>query len=141
SDEALSDQTVLVEEVSQGGSVPDLLVENKGDLRILFLEGEELVGAKQNRVLNTSVLVPAHTKLPIPVSCVERKRWRYSSQYFAASGAHSPSKLRRALKSSVTESLKRSRGHTSDQGQVWQQVDALHMAHQVSSDTAAMSDA
>src|ERR1022692_4567963 len=31
---------------SEGGSVPDLLVENSGDIRVLFLEGEELVGAK-----------------------------------------------------------------------------------------------
>ena len=59
----------------KGGSVPDLLVENRGDVRVLFLEGEELIGAKQNRILNTSVLVAAHTKVKIPVSCVERGRW------------------------------------------------------------------
>jgi len=53
------------------GSVPDLLVDNRGDVRVLFLEGEELIGAKQNRILNTSVLVPAHSKIKIPVSCVE----------------------------------------------------------------------
>jgi hypothetical protein len=39
SDEALADQSVLVEEVSEGGSVPNLLVENKGDLRVLSLKG------------------------------------------------------------------------------------------------------
>lgn len=59
SDEALADESLLIEEISEGGSVPDLLVENKGDVRVLFLEGEELVGAKQNRILNTSVLVCA----------------------------------------------------------------------------------
>jgi hypothetical protein len=141
SDEALADQSVLVEEISQGGSVPDLLVENKGDVRVLFLEGEELVGAKQNRILNTSVLVPAHTKLTIPVSCVEQGRWRYSSRYFGASGSHSPSKLRRALKASVSRSVMAKRGHTSDQGEVWKEVGALHAAHQVESGTGAMSDA
>src|SRR5262245_18839408 len=141
SDEALSDQSVLVEEISQGGSVPDLLVENKGDLRVLFLEGEELVGAKQNRILNTSVLVPGHSKLTIPVSCVEQGRWRYKSRYFGASGSHSPSKLRRALKASVSRSVKENRGHTSDQGEVWKEVGALHAAHQVVSGTGAMSDA
>ncbi len=65
SDAAMADESLLVEEVSEGGSVPDLLVENKGDLRVLFLEGEELVGAKQNRILNTSVLVAAHTKISL----------------------------------------------------------------------------
>ncbi len=79
SDAALADESLLVEEVSEGGSVSDLLVENKGDLRVLFLEGEELVGAKQNRILNTSVLVAAHTKIKIPVSCVEQGRWGYKS--------------------------------------------------------------
>ena len=59
SDEALSGGMVEVKEVSEGGSVPDLLVENKGTSRVLFLEGEELVGAKQNRVLNTTVLIGA----------------------------------------------------------------------------------
>ena len=52
----------MVEEVSEGGSVPNLLVTNAGDARVLFLEGEELRGTKQNRVLNTSVLVAAHSK-------------------------------------------------------------------------------
>ena len=66
---------VTVEEVSESGSVPNLLVENKGDIRILFIEGEELVGAKQNRVLNTSVLIAAKSRVKIPVSCVEAGRW------------------------------------------------------------------
>jgi hypothetical protein len=141
SDEALADQSVLVEEVGQSGSVPDLLVENKGDLRVLFLEGEELVGAKQNRILNTSLLIAAHTKIKIPVSCVEQGRWRYKSRYFGSSGSHSPSKLRRTLKASVYRSLKEKRGHTSDQGEVWKEVASLHATHGVESGTAAMSDA
>ena len=131
----------MIEEVDEGGSVPDLLVENKGDVRVLFIEGEELIGAKQNRVLNTSVLVPAHTKTKIPVSCVEQGRWRYKSRYFGSSGSHSPSKLRRVLKASVSRSMKEKRGHTSDQGEVWKEVASLHACHGVASGTAAMSDA
>ena len=141
SDAALADESLLVEEVSEGGSVPDLLVENKGDVRVLFLEGEELIGAKQNRILNTSVLVAAHTKIKIPVSCVEQGRWGYKSRYFGSSGSHSPSKLRRALKASVSRSVKEKRGHTSDQGEVWKEVACLHAAHGVESASAAMSDA
>lgn len=141
SDVALADESLLVEEVSEDGSVPDLLVENKGDLRVLFLEGEELVGAKQNRILNTSVLVAAHTKTKIPVSCVEQGRWNYKSRYFQSSGSHSPSKLRRALKASVSRSVKEQRGHQSNQGEVWQEVACLQEVHDVESRTAAMSDA
>jgi hypothetical protein len=141
SDAALADETLLVEEVSDAGSVPDLLVENKGDVRVLFLEGEELVGAKQNRILNTSVLVAAHTKIKIPVSCVEQGRWGHKSRYFGSSGSHSPFKLRRALKASVSKSVKEKQAHCSDQGEVWEAVACLHAAHGVASDTAAMSDA
>ena len=140
SDVALADESLLVEEVSEGGSVPELLVENKGDERVLFLEGEELVGAKQNRILNTSVLVAAHTKIKIPVSCVEQGRWGYKSHYFGSSGSHSPSKLRRALKASVSKSIKEKRGHRSDQSEVWKEVASLSAVHKVSSGTMAMSD-
>jgi hypothetical protein len=140
STEALADDSVVVEEISEGGSVPDLSVENKGDVRVLFIEGEELIGAKQNRILNTSVLIAAHAKTKIPVSCVEQGRWRYRSRGFGSSGAHSPSKLRRALKASVSESVRKKRGHRSDQGEVWREVACLHASHKVSSSTAAMSD-
>ncbi len=105
SDEGIGSGSVTVEEVSEGGSVPNLLVENKGNVRILFIEGEELVGAKQNRVLNTSVLIAAKTKVKIPVSCVEAGRWAYKSRHFGSSGSHSSPKLRWFLKMSVTDSL------------------------------------
>jgi len=60
--------------------VPNLAVDNKGERFVLFVEGQELRGAKQNRVLNASVLIAAHTKTVIPVSCVEQGRWRYVSK-------------------------------------------------------------
>ena len=141
SDAALAGGSLLVEEVSEGGSVPDLLVDNQGDIRVLFLEGEELVGAKQNRILNTSVLVAAHSKVKIPVSCVEQGRWGYKSRRFESSGSHIPTKMRRALKMSVSGSVKRKRGHKSDQGEIWKEVEQLHASHSVESGTAAMSDA
>ena len=141
SDEALADESLTVEEVSEAGSVPDLLVVNKGNTRVLFIEGEELIGAKQNRILNSSLFVAAHSKLKIPVSCVEQGRWRSTSKFFGASGSHSPSKLRRALKLSVSRSVKEKRGHTSNQREVWREVACLHAAHGVESSSAAMSDA
>src|SRR5262249_35119906 len=114
SEEAISSATVVVEEVSAQGTVPELIVENKGDKRVLFLEGEQLVGAKQNRVLNTSILLPARAKTRIPVSCVEQGRWRHTSHHFASSKTMSPSHLRHTLKKSVTRALKEDRGHSSD---------------------------
>ncbi len=108
---------------------------------MLFLEGEELVGAKQNRILNTSVLVAAHSKVKIPVSCVEQGRWGYRSRGFGSSGSHIPTKMRRALKTSVSRSIKTKHGHRSDQGEIWDEVEQLHASHHVESPTTAMSDA
>jgi hypothetical protein len=140
-DEAIRDQLLAVQEVSESGSVPELLVENKGDIRVLFIEGEELVGAKQNRILNTSILIAAKSKTKIPVSCVEQGRWGYKSQFFGSSGSHSPSQVRYALKASVTQSLKDDGTRHSDQGEVWAKVGAIHASHAVESPTHAMSDA
>ena len=140
SDEAIEAGSVTVEEVSEGGSVPNLLVSNTGDCRVLFLEGEELKGAKQNRVLNTSVLVAARSKTLIPVSCVEQGRWRYRSKHFASGGSHSSPKLRVQIKGATSRSLKEGQGHASDQGAVWAEVGRQMHALGASSETAAMAD-
>jgi len=140
SDEAVAAGTVTVEEINESGSVPTLMVTNKGDKRVLFLEGEELRGAKQNRVLNTTVLIGARARTTIPVSCVEQGRWHLRSHHFTPSEHSSSSKLRQHLKRSVTRSLREGRGHGSDQGAVWTEVDRQMMALRSSSDTHAMSD-
>ncbi len=140
SDDGIASGVVTVEEVSASGSVPELLVENKGDIRVLFLEGEELIGAKQNRILNTSVLIAAHGKTKIPVSCVEQGRWSYRSRRFGHSGRHSPSKLRRVLKKDVHAALQAKQGHYSNQRRVWDEVSRQQAALGASSETHAMSD-
>jgi hypothetical protein len=140
SGEAIAGGSVHIEEVSEGGSVPTLLVTNEGGSRVLLLEGEELRGAKQNRVLNTSVLVGANSKTTIPVSCVEQGRWRYKSRKFVGGDSYSSSKLRYYLKRSVSESLDAGRGHSSDQMAVWNEVSRQAQCLGTSSDTGAMSD-
>ncbi|HEX5273144.1 MAG TPA: DUF6569 family protein [Gemmataceae bacterium] len=140
SDEALAAGAVTVEELTEGGSVPTLVVNNPTESLVLFLEGEELRGAKQNRVLNTSVLAGARAKTPIPVSCVEQGRWRYNSASFGHGGTHSSPKLRTVLKESVTRAAKEGRGHDSDQGGVWKEVSRQMTALGASSVTAAMAD-
>jgi ARG and Rhodanese-Phosphatase-superfamily-associated Protein domain len=135
SDEALAAGAVTVEELTEGGSVPTLVVNNPTDSLVLFLEGEELRGAKQNRVLNTSVLAGARAKTAIPVSCVEQGRWRYTSASFGHGGTHSSPKQRHVLKESVSRSAKEGRGHGSDQGGVWKEVGRQMEALGVSSVT------
>jgi hypothetical protein len=92
--DALETETVHVSEVGTG-SVPEILVENEGDVDVLILDGEQLVGAMQNRIVSRTIVVPAHAKTTIPVSCMEQGRWRSTSRHFQHAGQHSPSTLRR----------------------------------------------
>lgn len=73
-EEGLAGGTVKVTEVSAAGHVPELRVKNSGATPVLILDGEELVGAKQNRIVNVTVLVPPHSEIVIPVSCIEAGR-------------------------------------------------------------------
>src|SRR5947207_11318684 len=84
-----------VTEVDAAGSVAELLAHNPLDADVLLYDGEELVGAKQNRILNISVLVPARGETKIPVSCVEEGRWRARSAHFASSPHTAYPELRR----------------------------------------------
>jgi hypothetical protein len=122
-DEGLARGQLEVTEVSDGGSVPSLKVANKGDTMAFLMAGEQLSGGKQNRVLNASILIAAHSELPIPVSCVERGRWAYRSAQFGSAGSSSHSKLRRLMHTHATESYRREGKPSSRQGEVWQEVD------------------
>ncbi|MGQ0579869.1 MAG: ARPP-1 family domain-containing protein, partial [Betaproteobacteria bacterium] len=85
-DEALARKLARVTEISDSGSVPELMFSNEAEANILLMDGEELVGAKQNRVLNVSILVGGKSQVAVPVSCVEQGRWRWSSRHFASPG-------------------------------------------------------
>jgi hypothetical protein len=138
--EALEKDMLVVTEVDKGGSVPELLVRNKGDTLVLLLDGEELMGAKQNRVLNTTILLKRKSETIIPVSCTEQGRWSYSSAYFMDSDVVASPRLRSFKVSSVSESLKARRQYSSDQGQVWDQLRFMSEEADVSSPTDAMKD-
>lgn len=141
-DEAFGKKTVEVREISEGGSVPELFLENNSAERIILLDGEELVGAKQNRILNTTILVEKMTKTKIPVSCVESGRWGYNSSNFSSSDSISPSSLKMRKSASVSESLRLSKGasYHSNQGEVWNEVSRISSSARVSSPSNAMRD-
>lgn len=138
--QAMDQGTLTVGEVDAGGSVPELKVINKGDMPVLLLDGEELSGAKQNRVLNTTILIDARSETVIPVSCTEHGRWSYTSQYFGDSNTVMAYRVRREKTQSVNESLKTGRNYRSDQGAVWDSIEKMSMEASVHSPTGAMRD-
>jgi hypothetical protein len=126
-----------VREVDESGSVPELTVENPLAGRVLLYDGEELVGAKQNRILNVSVLVEAKSTLTIPVSCVEQGRWSRRSEHFTAGDHISHHELRRR-KAEAQAARPLARGVA--QAEVWDAVHEKAALMSVDSPTGASSD-
>ncbi|MGA0971659.1 MAG: ARPP-1 family domain-containing protein [Ilumatobacteraceae bacterium] len=119
--------------------VPHLTATNSSGRPVLLTEGETVNGGRQNRVLNTSVLIPAATTLKIPVSCVEQGRWN-TGHSFERSGWKAPRRVRRATSLGVVASAVNSGTKSSDQHQVWAAVHdelARLEAHNTTSDLDA----
>ena len=135
-DEALG-AGLRITEVDESGSVPELLVDNPLEARVLLYDGEELVGAKQNRILNVSVLVEARSKLRIPVSCVEQGRWHRMSADFSSAGHLSHASLRKR-KAEAQAARPLARGVA--QGEVWDDLRQMSARMSVDAPTGASSD-
>jgi hypothetical protein len=140
-DEALDSGALAITELDDSGSVPELKVTNKSDRKVLMLDGEELVGAKQNRVLNVTVLIAAYSETIIPVSCVEQGRWSYRSREFGSVRRAMSPDLKRKKSRSVSHNLRTVGSFASAQGMVWDEIDAKfdRMAAEPSP-TMALSD-
>jgi len=136
--EALEQKKLKITEVSQQGTVPEIKVMNDADIPVLLLDGEEVVGAKQNRVLNTTILLKEKSETIIPVSCTERGRWAYSSREFADSDTVMSTRLRSIKARTVSDTLADSQEYRSDQGTVWTAIHELSMDADAQSETGAM---
>ncbi|MBW2030652.1 MAG: hypothetical protein JRJ31_16435 [Deltaproteobacteria bacterium] len=121
-DEALRGGMVEVVEVSKEGSVPELKVTNKSPKMVLILDGEELVGAKQNRIVNTTILIQGNTTIVIPVSCVEQGRWSYHGPRFSSEERVMSPSLRAMKSEQVQFSLRSSGDYRSNQGALWDEI-------------------
>lgn len=139
-DEAISAGMIRIEELGEAGSVPELRVTNKRDAPVLILEGDELVGAKQNRTANSSVLVAAACEMVLPVSCVERGRWSSGHEAFARGRGSPHLTLRRMNSRTINQSLRSGRGHRTDQNAVWDEVSRVARVHGALSQTEALAD-
>ena len=139
--DALAREQARVTEVSEQGQVPELAFENLArDRDVLLLDGEELVGAKQNRILNLTILVAAGARVKIPVSCVEQGRWSRMSEAFRTSERALFADARAAKMRQVNHSLRTRGSRQADQGDVWRRVAEKAEALNVESRTGAMND-
>jgi hypothetical protein len=132
-----------IREIGAEGRVSALRVRNRLAERVLLIDSDTLIGLKQNRTLNTDVLVPVGGELEIPVSCVEQGRWhaRAAMGHASVYGGMSPYSVRAVKLASVSESVMRREGHRSSQAGVWEAVASCLTGSGTRSASAAMHDA
>jgi len=139
-DEAIEGEFISVEEIDEAGSVPDIKVVNRSADAVLLLDGEEVAGAKQNRIINTTILILSKTEISIPVSCTEAGRWSYRTRKFNSSGHISPHYLRSIKSVHVSKSLKDKMDYCGSQGHVWKAINFMHDKCETESRTDAMME-
>lgn len=135
-------QGVTLKELESGASVRDLVVVNPTDDPILLFEGEEVLGAQQNRTFDVSVLVPSRSTLTVPVSCVEAHRWdgsRHADEFAPAPQAAYP-RLRRLKNQAAYASVVAGMAARADQSEVWSEVDDKLDELAAAAPTRAMHD-
>jgi hypothetical protein len=138
-EDAIMQGFAQITELAEGGSVPELRFENNSPKAVLLLDGEELIGAKQNRVLNLTILAPPKRVTIIPVSCVEAGRWHMESPAFSSSPHVMYARARAARTSQVSRSMRSTGTRRSDQSAVWGDIAGKASRMDVDSPTQAMA--
>jgi hypothetical protein len=138
--EAQGDGSAEITEIDGHGAVSILEVRTSSDLPVLIIDGEILVGLKQNRVLNTTILVPTKSTLKIPVSCIEAGRWRRATSKASRADYGLSPKIRAMQRHSVTLSARAFGKFAADQNAIWAEVEGSLGELGVQSGTRAYSD-
>jgi hypothetical protein len=121
-DEALEARWIELTEFTEAGHVSRIKIVNRSNRMVFLMAGEQLVGCKQNRVLNASIMVPVHTEMPLPVTCVEHGRWGYNSPIFSSEHTSSHHTLRAMMAGQTAKSYRRVSAPGADQASVWREV-------------------
>jgi hypothetical protein len=109
-DRAISKGWVEVEE-KDGGEVNTVRLRNKSDKRVFGMAGEIITGAKQTRMLQKDVMLPAKSGwLDLSVYCVEHGRWHGESEQFGTKGQIAAGRVRGNA------------ANNQSQGEVWAEV-------------------
>ena len=111
--------------------VNTIIVSNKSVTPLLLVDGEEIIGGDQNRIMNATVVIAGESEMKIPVNCTEHGRWGYNHEFRQSDYI---------LNSQTRFAKAHARGKRDVQGEVWRSIDNLEMLHNYSSPTQAMSE-
>ena len=117
-------------------SVNSVSCKNDSVTPLILIDGDEIIGAKQNRIMNESLLVPANTTLDIPVSCTEHGRWSYKGKSRSLFGLSDYS-LNHHTRSRKSRAAYENRHYQSE---VWDEISNVEVRSDFRSNTSALHD-
>ena len=120
--EASPTQAFTIEEISSSGSVPFLRATNQTPFDVVLIAGQLVKGGKQNRGVNTDILVSAGKSAQVPVTCVEQGRWNGSPGSRFKHGGVEPINIRSEKFRGVSGSRRGSGEFCADQSGVWSNI-------------------
>ena len=128
---AFANDLIKVSEVSESGSVNEIIIEHWSDKSLFILDGDIIFGAKQNRVFNTSILLPPNYISNLSVSCIEHGRWSNDYSDFESVDyiVHSDIRKRKINNQYNDVSV------NSNQSMVWDEVSRINRQSKRRSDT------
>ena len=105
---------------------------------LILIDGDEITGAMQNRIINDTLLIPAKSTINIPVSCTEHGRWHTKGEG-AESRTFKPS-LYSANHSTRSRKSRASYEERDYQGEVWDSISEFESRSNFKSMTSALND-
>lgn len=113
-------------------TVNTLTVKNNSVTPLLLIEGDEIIGGDQNRIVNSSILIAPESEMKVPVNCTEKGRWDYKHE-FKASEHMANAHTRFARSSAKLYDM-------DEQAAVWSSINELESERSFASPTQAMSE-
>ena len=62
-------------------TVNTLVVKNNAITPLLLVDGEEIIGGDQNRIVNATILIAPQSEMMVPVNCTEHGRWGFKHEF------------------------------------------------------------
>ena len=113
-------------------TVNTIIIKNGAVTPLLLIDGEEIVGGDQNRIMNATTVIAPNSESKISVSCTEHGRWAYKNEF--KSSMHLADYNTRCAKEMAMRTNK------SVQNEVWASIDCLERTNDFRSPTGAMSE-
>lgn len=122
----------------ENSTVNTVLCKNDSVAPLILIDGDEITGAMQNRIINDTLLIPAKSTINIPVSCTEHGRWHTRGEG-AESRTFKPS-LYSANHSTRSRKSRASYEERDYQWEVWDSISEFESRSNFKSMTSALND-